>query len=1062
MSVELRLLSRVAYRGRDIVGPRQCGLLALLAGEPRTGCGTARLVDGLWPDEQPEHPAKALQVVVSRVRAQAGADIVARTAGGYRLAVPAPLLDTEAVLLHAAAAADLARGGDHAGALARAEEGLALWDGAEPADPGLADPLSVLRAERDRTRRALLAARAVALSRLGRHAEAVGPLTEAAALRPKDEAVLLELLRAEAATAGTAAALERYETYRATLRDELGADPGPALQDVHRRLLRDEAPAVRRGVPHDPNPLLGRDDDIAAVTELLATSRVASVVGTGGLGKTRLAYAVSRQARQPVVQLVALAGVAADADVAPAVASALGVAAPADGPGAAAAIAAALGTGPALLVLDNCEHVVRGAADLVRDLVAATGDLRVLTTSRAPLGLSSEVVYPLPELDLATTVELFRQRARAARPGADVPGDVVRQLCARLDGLPLAVELAAARVRVMSVTEMARRLDDRLALLRGGARDAPPRHHTLHAVIDWSWNLLTEPDRAAMRALSVFPGGFTAGAARHVLAEAEAEAEGESEGGDDVLLALTQLADQSLLKVTDTPFGTRFRMLETVREFSTAHRERAGGTGRAVDGLLAWAGEFGVAHAGAVFGTDLVREVERVRAEQDNLVLALRHAVDRADGPAVAAAAGVLAALWTVEGSFVRMTALARDVEWVMSHVRPAPALVEVARTAALLCAMNDFLMRGPMPGRFLVALRRLPPTTPDTLIGAADAVRRAMTRDEAALWALCDSDEPLLAGIAYGAASYLCEQRQDTDGALRAARRMLAVLGTRTTPLMRAVAHSRIGELLVEVGRGEEAAAHLAETLAVLDQLRRPGVPSSASRVRGAMALASLQRGALDEAEDLLEQAVQSAHDPGDDPMMFGSGVRAEILIARGDVDAGLALWREVVARLDAAEGQELPGSAGWAMEVRATTVIAHAQHGRLDLVPAIVDGLPDLLARLLASSGTVNAVGGPVYGALLLALAVADLDRGRRTGDTRVAACAARMIALAEAFRFTMGFQPTMHAGYARDLAEQADAAEYVSAASDYAALERDALREAASAVLLARRALIGAERG
>ncbi|MFF5228068.1 ATP-binding protein [Dactylosporangium sp. NPDC000521] len=1052
MSVELRLLSRVTYRGRAIVGPRQCGLLALLAGEPRTGCGTARLVDGLWPDEQPEHPAKALQVVVSRVRAQAGADIVARTAGGYRLAVPSPLLDTEAVLLHATAAADLARAGDHGGALARAEEGLALWDGAEPADPGLTDPLSVLRADRSTVRHALLAARAVALSRLGRHAEAVGPLTEAAALRPKDETVLLELLRAEAATAGTAAALARYETYRATLRDELGADPGPALRDVHRRLLRDEAPAVRRGVPHDPNPLLGRDADIAAVTRLLATSRVASVVGTGGLGKTRLAYAVGRQARRPVVQLVALAGVAADADVAPAVASALGVAAPADGPGAAAAIAAALGTGPALLVLDNCEHVVRGAADLVRDLVAATSDLRVLTTSRAPLGLSSEVVYPLPELDPATTVELFRQRARAARPGADLPDDVVRELCARLDGLPLAVELAAARVRVMSVTELARRLDDRLALLRGGARDAPPRHHTLHAVIDWSWNLLDEPDRAAMRALSVFPGGFTAGAARHVLGE----------GADDVLLALTQLADQSLLKVTDTPFGTRFRMLETVREFSTAHRERAGGTGRAVDGLLAWAGEFGVTHAGAVFGADLVREVERIRAEQDNLVLALRHAVERGDGPAVAAAAGVLAALWTVEGSFVRMTTLARDVEWVMSHVRPAPELVEVARTAALLCAMNDFLMRGPMPGRFLVALRRLPPTTPDTLVGAADAVRRAMTHDETALWALCDSDEPLLAGLANGAASYLCEHRQDTDGALRAARRMLAVLGTRTTPLMWAVAHSRIGELLVEVGRGEEAAAHLAETLTVLDQLRRPGSPSSASRVRGAMALASLQRGALDEAEDLLEQAVRSAHEPGDDPMMFGSGVRAEILIARGDVDAGLALWREVVARLDAAEGQQLPGSAGWAMEVRATTVIAHAQHGRLDLVRAIAADLPDLLARLLASSGAVNAVGGPVYGTLLLALAVADLDRGRRAGDARVAAGAARMIALAEAFRFTMGFQPTMPAGYARDLAEQADAAEYVSAASDYAALERDALREAAAAVLLARRALIGGERG
>ncbi|WP_327003099.1 hypothetical protein OHA72_49795 [Dactylosporangium sp. NBC_01737] len=390
MAVELILLGRVSYRGREIVGPRQCGLLALLAGDLRTGCGTARLVDGLWPDERPEHPAKALQVIVSRARAQAGADIIVRTAGGYRLVVPAPQLDTAAALLHAAAAEELARAGDHGGALDRAEEGLALWASAEPGDPDGTDPLSVLRAELQQTRQSLRAARALALSRLGRPAEAVGPLTDLARQRPRDEAVLLELLRAEAATAGPAAALARYGAYRGQLREELGTDPGPALQDAHQRLLRAKAPA---GVPHEPNPLLGRDDDIAAVTALLATSRVTSVVGTGGLGKTRLAYAVSRQARQPLVHLVALAGVAADADVAQ-------------------EVAASLGAGPALLVLDNCEHVVQGVADLVRSLVAATRDVRVLTTSRAPLGLSSESVYPLPELHPDAAVELFRQRAR--------------------------------------------------------------------------------------------------------------------------------------------------------------------------------------------------------------------------------------------------------------------------------------------------------------------------------------------------------------------------------------------------------------------------------------------------------------------------------------------------------------------------------------------------------------------------------------------------------------------------------------------------------------------------
>jgi DNA-binding SARP family transcriptional activator len=246
VTTELRLLSRVAYRDREITAPRLRGLLALLAGDLRSGCSSARLVDGLWPDEQPDNPAKALQVLVSRARAQLGPDLIASTPSGYRLTLGEDQVDAAAVLLSASASARDARAGDHAAALAHAEAGLALWEGAAAGDGALDDPLSALRAERAATWRSLLRARALALSRLGRHAEAAGPLADLFAERPRDEEVLGELLRCEAATVGPSAALARYEAYRRSLREQLGADPGAALQALHLQLLQGTAPAVRQ------------------------------------------------------------------------------------------------------------------------------------------------------------------------------------------------------------------------------------------------------------------------------------------------------------------------------------------------------------------------------------------------------------------------------------------------------------------------------------------------------------------------------------------------------------------------------------------------------------------------------------------------------------------------------------------------------------------------------------------------------------------------------------------------------------------------------------------------
>jgi predicted ATPase/DNA-binding SARP family transcriptional activator len=1031
--IELELLARVSFRGREITSGRLRGLLALLAEDLKAGAGTGRLVASLWPDEQPENPAKALQILVSRARGQLGPDVIVTTPTGYRLGLDAEQVDASAVLASGSASARSSRAGDHLSALAHAEAGLALWQGSEGGS-GPDDLVSALRVRREPTRRSLIRARALALSRLGRHGEAIEELTRLAQQRPRDEEILLELLRSEAGTLGPAAALARFEEYRKTLREELGTDPGSALQALHRELLGGAAPPVRRGIPHEPNPLLGRDNDIRAVANLLRVSRVTTILGPGGLGKTRLAYAVSRDAEQRVVHVVSLAGVSTDEGVAPEVASALGVGearrTPTGHPVLAqdllAGIASELSPASALLVLDNCEHVIRGAAELVHALVSLTKDVRVLTTSRAPLGLSSESVYPLPELELPATVELFIQRATAARPGVDLPTEAVTELCRHLDGLPLAVELAAARVRALSVGEIAERLRDRFALLRGGSRDAPERHRTLRAVVEWSWNLLDPGGQAAMRALSVFPGGFTVDAAERVT------------GDGDIV---EHLVDQSLLKVTDTPVGTRFHMLETVREFSVARREEAGETELVTSAFLAWATEFGIAQHGAPVGTEPFQGVRRIRAEQDNLIQALRLGLARADGPAVAATAAVLGGLWMVESNVARMVALVEDTAAVLPRFRPEPELVEVTRAALALTLSFGFVAYGPHASRSLVALRRLPEVaTVDDLGQAVAVVLAAAPRDVRALLALADSEQPMVAGVASSFASYVWERQGDLARARKATERTLEMAERSQLPWPVALAHARLAELCLQADEPVQAREHVAAALAFYEEL---DVPSEAIGLRTWMVFTNLQAGAIDEAERWLELAVPD-RDAHVIERTYGFGVRAEILFARGEIEPGLRLWRRAVDDLRGAD-HEL-GLETWILEAHAATLAAHARYGRLEAVKELAGSVTETLVELLehpTEKPPPYLMELPITGALLLAEGVAELDQGA-TGS------GVRLIALAERFGFLRNFQPTMSPALARQAAEDADRSAYADAVSSYADLGHDDLRAAALAVL------------
>ncbi|MFE0450901.1 ATP-binding protein [Streptomyces sp. NPDC058914] len=1053
MTTELALLSRVACRGREITAPRLRGLLALLAQEPRTGCTTGRLVEGLWPDELPERPGKAVQVLVSRLRAQLGGDVVVSTPTGYRLAVDEERVDSSALLLYEAASAERGRAGDHQGALAQAEAGLALWDGSVGAGVGedLHDPVVALRVDRLRVFRSLVRSRALALARLGRREEAAAPLTELAGELPRDEEVLAELLRCEAATAGRAAALTRYDVYRRGLREELGTDPGPRLRSVYQELLGADAAPVRHGVPHEPNPLLGRDSDIAAVAGLLREVRVVTVVGPGGLGKTRLSHAVSRAAEQPVVHFVPLAGVTADDDVAGEVASAVGAGEGrqfAGGGDAVTGIVATLGAGPVLLVLDNCEQVIRGAAKLVQALVSRSQGLRILATSRAPLGLSSESVYALPELSPATSVELFEQRARAARPGVELPADRVADICRHLDGLPLAVELAAARVRVLSVADISRRLQDRFALLRGGSRDAPERHRTLRAVVEWSWNLLEPDGRAALRALSVFPGGFTEDAAEYVL-----------DGTGDTLALLEQLADQSLIRVGDSPSGARFHMLETLREFGAARRAEAGEEEAVTDRFLSWARDFGRRHRDVLFGDDSLSALTHTRAEQDNLVLALRHALARDDGPTIAAVTAVLASLWATGSSYARLVALAAETGGPLSHFRPGPEDpddVETARSAATVCTASLFMGLGPHAVRHLVTLRRLPPAPPDTVVRALAVVLCVVPDTEppeyARLRELCDADEPLLAGIASCVAGYVWESEYDVERALEYARRMLDTLVPLGNPALQLLSRGRLSELCLQSERGAEAYEQLRAALDVLGGL---GDSSDLIGVHWGLVLACLQRGEVDEAEYWLGLATLEQQQEG---AVNELTARAEIALARGLTEVGLGLWWQAAEQMReySLRHTDDPFLDPWSLQVRSAALAAHAQHGRLEPVTELADQLRERLLDMLtglsgapgaaASSGSPRSTrspggGGPVdlpvYGSVLLALGFVGLARGD--------AAAVRLVALAERMPAVREF-PTLSHARSRKAAEDADKGAYADAVSRYAALGREELRAVA----------------
>ncbi|GAA3049025.1 hypothetical protein GCM10017562_09380 [Streptomyces roseofulvus] len=614
-------------------GARLAALFAALAAAGGRPVTPAALADRVWAgdDTGPEDPAAALQALVARLRRALGTGTVVSVPGGYRLGAEREDVDLFRFERLAADGSAALAAGDAGRAAALLDEALGLWAGPALADlPDRAtDPL-VLRVEQRHAgaRRDRLAADLA----LGRAADALAPLTALCAGRPLDEPLQALRIRALRDTGRAAEALAAYEEVRRTLADRLGADPGPELRALHEELLAGAAPPPAAGRPAPPLParltsFIGRDEELAALGAELASARLVTLLGPGGVGKTRLALeAAEAYPGDGAVHLAELASVREESEVPEAVLTALGAretllrgAGELLGGDALSRLVEFCAGRRMLLLLDNCEHVVGAAARLAESVLARCAGVRILATSREPLGVPGERLRPLGPLPEGTALRLLGERGAAARPGFVVGEDLgaAREVVRRLDGLPLAIELAAARLRVLSVGQIAARLDDRFRLLSSGARTVLPRQQTLRAVVDWSWELLEGPERAVLRRLAVFTGGCDLEAAEAVCAGAE---------GVDVLDVLGALVDKSLVVSAPEESGMRFRLLETVAEYAGERLDEAGERAAVERAHLTYYRELARTRDPDLRGPRQAVTLALFEREHDNLSTALRTA----------------------------------------------------------------------------------------------------------------------------------------------------------------------------------------------------------------------------------------------------------------------------------------------------------------------------------------------------------------------------------------------------------------------------------------------------
>ena len=704
--VEFRILGSVEVSDdgqvKDLGGLRERTLLARLLLSAGQVVSADRLADDLWEGQPPPHFMATLRVYISRLRRAlgSGSGAVATHPPGYRLVLGDGELDAHRFDGLVAAARDDMAAGRAETAAARLREALALWRGpalSDVADFGFAQA-DVIRLEEARL--AAIEDRVEADLACGRHASLASELDGLVATHPLRERLCGQRVLALYRCGRQADALQAYQDLRGRLADELGIDPNPGLARLHEAILRqdprldwhpagdagsaagpaaDEAPDARgepvpegfpgpaAGQPVQPpgwlpaetTSFIGRESELATIEELLGLSRLLTLTGPGGSGKTRLAIKAGEQAvgRYPGgVWLVELAPVPGPDLVTAVAASALGIR---EEPGRdlADSIAAHLRASEALLIIDNCEHLLDAAASLITVLLRQCPSLRVLATSQSRLNLAGEATWPVPPLTLPPAAEqdpqvvarsesarLFCDRAGLARPGfslADGNAGPVSEICRRLDGIPLALELAAARLNALTARQLAARLDDRFRVLSGGSRGALPRHRTLQAAIEWSHDLLSDAERVCLRRLAVFAGGCTLEAAEAVLPDAGLAA-------DQVFDTVTALVDRSLLTTEERYGSMRYGMLESVHQFARGQLAQAGEQDDLSRRHLAWLLDY--ASQADLDGPDQEAWLDLLEADLENIRAGLEWALARPGARHALQLAGALAPFWQVRG----------------------------------------------------------------------------------------------------------------------------------------------------------------------------------------------------------------------------------------------------------------------------------------------------------------------------------------------------------------------------------------------------------------------------